>query len=158
MACVVCEQLHIAKGAHLICGSVSTRSVGRTPKGLVVPVVRHAEARTLDDCAAEIARLTAAARAGTATREELSGSTITVTSLGKRGGLAMTPIINHPEVAIVGVNKIQIRPWWDGSTFIPRQMMNLSSSFDHRVVDGWDAVSFVAAIKRMLELPAMLFV
>ena len=117
----------------------------QTPAGLLVPVVRHAEALDLWDCAAEVTRLAEAARTGTATREELSGSTITITSLGAMGGVVTTPIINHPEVAIVGVNKIMMRPVWDGSGFIPRKMMNLSSSFDHRVVDGWDAATLRAA-------------
>ena len=96
--------------------------------------------------------------AGTATREELAGSTITITSLGAMGGVATTPIINHPEVAIVGVNKIMMRPVWDGSGFIPRKMMNLSSSFDHRVIDGWDAATFVQRIKTLLETPALIFI
>ncbi|WP_281684620.1 dihydrolipoamide acetyltransferase family protein, partial [Thalassobaculum salexigens] len=130
----------------------------QTPGGLVVPVVRHAEARDLWDCAAEVGRLGDAAKAGTATREELGGSTITITSLGAMGGIATTPIINRPEVAIVGVNKMQMRPVWDGTQFVPRKMMNLSSSFDHRVVDGWDAAVFVQAIRRQLENPATLFV
>jgi 2-oxoisovalerate dehydrogenase E2 component (dihydrolipoyl transacylase) len=129
----------------------------QTPAGLMVPVVRHAEAMDLWDCAAEIARLAEAARVGTATREELGGSTITITSLGAMGGLVTTPIINHPEVAIIGVNKIAVRPKWDGSTFIPRKMMNLSSSFDHRVIDGWDAATFVQRIKALLETPALIF-
>ena len=115
----------------------------QTPSGLMVPVVRHAEARSIWDCATEVTRLAEAARTGTAQREELSGSTITVTSLGAMGGIVTTPIINHPEVAIVGVNKIAVRPVWDGSQFVPRKMMNLSSSFDHRVIDGWDAAAFV---------------
>ena len=130
----------------------------QTSAGLLVPVVRHVEALGLWDCAAEVARLAEAARTGTATREELSGSTITITSLGAMGGVASTPIINHPEVAIVGVNKIMMRPVWDGSGFVPRKMMNLSSSFDHRVVDGWDAATFVQAIKALLETPALIFV
>lgn len=130
----------------------------QTPNGLVVPVVRHAEARSLFDCAAEAARLAEAARSGTATREELGGSTITITSLGAMGGVATTPVINHPEVAIIGVNKIMIRPVWDGSQFVPRKMMNLSSSFDHRVIDGWDAAVFVQRIKALLETPALMFV
>lgn len=130
----------------------------QTPSGLVVPVVRHAEARNLFDCAAEAARLADAARNGTATREELSGSTITITSLGAMGGVATTPVINHPEVAIVGVNKIMVRPVWDGTQFMPRKMMNLSSSFDHRVIDGWDAAVFVQRIKGLLETPALMFV
>ncbi len=130
----------------------------QTPAGLLVPVVRHVESLDLWDCAAEVARLAEAARTGTATREELSGSTITLTSLGAMGGVVSTPIINHPEVAIVGVNKIMMRPVWNGSGFIPRKMMNLSSSFDHRVVDGWDAATFVQSIKTLLETPALIFV
>lgn len=130
----------------------------QTPAGLTVPVVRHAEARGIWDCAAEVVRLAEAARTGSALREELSGSTITITSLGAMGGIATTPIINHPEVAIVGVNKIMTRPVWDGSQFIPRKMMNLSSSFDHRVVDGWDAATFVQRIKALLETPALIFI
>jgi 2-oxoisovalerate dehydrogenase E2 component (dihydrolipoyl transacylase) len=130
----------------------------QTPAGLLVPVVRHVESLDLWDCAAEVTRLAEAARTGTATREELSGSTITITSLGAMGGVVSTPIINHPEVAIVGVNKIMMRPVWNGSGFIPRKMMNLSSSFDHRVVDGWDAATFVQHIKVLLETPALIFV
>ncbi len=130
----------------------------QTDAGLVVPVVRHAESLDLWKCAAEIVRLAEAARTGTATREELSGSTITITSLGAMGGVVTTPIINHPEVAIVGVNKIMMRPVWDGSGFVPRKMMNLSSSFDHRVIDGWDAATFVQHIKTLLETPALIFV
>jgi 2-oxoisovalerate dehydrogenase E2 component (dihydrolipoyl transacylase) len=130
----------------------------QTPAGLLVPVVRHVESRDLWDCAAEVARLAEAARTGTAMREELSGSTITITSLGAMGGVVSTPIINHPEVAIVGVNKIMMRPVWDGSGFIPRRMMNLSSSFDHRVIDGWDAATFVQYIKELLETPTLIFV
>jgi 2-oxoisovalerate dehydrogenase E2 component (dihydrolipoyl transacylase) len=130
----------------------------QTPAGLLVPVVRHVESLDLWDCAAEVARLAEAARTGTATREELSGSTITITSLGALGGVVSTPIINHPEVAIVGVNKIMMRPVWDGAGFVPRKMMNLSSSFDHRVIDGWDAATFVQSIKSLLETPALIFV
>ena len=130
----------------------------QTPGGLMVPVVRHAEARDLFDCAAEAGRLADAARDGSATREELTGSTITITSLGAMGGVVTTPVINHPEVAIVGVNKMMMRPVWDGDRFVPRKMMNLSSSFDHRVVDGWDAAVFVQRLKTLLETPALLFV
>ncbi|RUW30689.1 MULTISPECIES: dihydrolipoamide acetyltransferase family protein [unclassified Mesorhizobium] len=130
----------------------------QTPNGLVVPVVKHAEARDLWDCAAEVNRLADAAKSGTASREELSGSTITITSLGAMGGVATTPVINYPEVAIVGVNKMMVRPVWDGTQFIPRKMMNLSSSFDHRVIDGWDAAVFVQRIKALLETPALIFV
>jgi 2-oxoisovalerate dehydrogenase E2 component (dihydrolipoyl transacylase) len=139
-------------------GGVHIGIAAQTAAGLVVPVVRHAEARDLWDCGAEVVRLAEAARTGTATREELSGSTITITSLGAMGGVATTPVINYPEVAIVGVNKIMMRPVWDGTGFVPRKMMNLSSSFDHRVVDGWDAAVFVQRIKTLLEAPAMIFV
>lgn len=129
----------------------------QTPAGLVVPVLRHAEARNLNATAAEIARLAAAARDGTATRDELSGSTITLTSLGPLGAIATTPLLNVPEVAIVGVNRMAMRPFWTGSGFEPRQMMNLSCSFDHRVIDGWDAALFVRRLKDLLETPALLF-
>jgi 2-oxoisovalerate dehydrogenase E2 component (dihydrolipoyl transacylase) len=139
-------------------GGVHIGIATQTASGLVVPVVRHAEARDVWACGAELGRLAEAARAGTATREELSGSTITISSLGAMGGIATTPVINHPEVAIVGVNKIMIRPMWDGSQFIPRRMMNLSSSFDHRVVDGWDAAVFIQRIKALIETPALIFV
>jgi len=129
----------------------------QTDDGLMVPVVRHAEARGLWDLATEIVRVAGAARNGRATRQELSGSTITITSLGALGGLVTTPIINQPEVAIIGVNKLEIRSVWRNGTFEPRQMMNLSSSFDHRMVDGWDAATFVQRIKSLLEMPALLF-
>ncbi|GHD62075.1 dihydrolipoamide acetyltransferase component of pyruvate dehydrogenase complex [Thalassobaculum fulvum] len=138
-------------------GGVHIGIAAQTPTGLVVPVVKHAEARDVWGCAAELNRLSDAAKAGAASRDELTGSTITITSLGAMGGLVTTPVINHPEVAIVGVNKIQVRPVWDGSQFVPRKMMNLSSSFDHRVVDGWDAAVFVQRIKTLLETPAMIF-
>ena len=143
--------IHQHAGVHI---GVATQ----TSAGLLVPVVRHVETLDLWGCAAEVTRLAEAARTGTATREELSGSTITITSLGAMGGVVSTPIINHPEVAIVGVNKIMMRPVWDGSGFIPRKMMNLSSSFDHRVIDGWDAATFVQCIKALLETPALIFV
>jgi 2-oxoisovalerate dehydrogenase E2 component (dihydrolipoyl transacylase) len=139
-------------------GGVHIGIATQTGSGLMVPVVRHAESRDLWDCAAELNRLAEAAKAGLASREELSGSTITITSLGAMGGIVTTPVINYPEVAIVGVNKMVVRPVWDGSTFIPRKMMNLSSSFDHRIVDGWDAAVFVQRIKALLETPAMIFV
>jgi 2-oxoisovalerate dehydrogenase E2 component (dihydrolipoyl transacylase) len=129
----------------------------QTPGGLMVPVVRHAEARDLWDGAAEVSRLARAARDGSATRDELSGSTITISSLGAMGGIAATPVINPPEVAILGVNKLVERPMVKDGQIVIRKMMNLSSSFDHRVVDGWDAASFVQAIKGLLEFPATLF-
>jgi len=130
----------------------------QTPSGLIVPVVKHAEARDLWGCGIELNRLAERARDGTATRDELTGSTITITSLGALGGIATTPVINYPEVAIVGVNKMVVRPVWDGTTFVPRKMMNLSCSFDHRVIDGWDAAVFVQRLKELLENPATLFV
>jgi 2-oxoisovalerate dehydrogenase E2 component (dihydrolipoyl transacylase) len=130
----------------------------QTPNGLVVPVVHHAESLDLWECATEIARVSEAARSGTTSRQELTGSTITITSLGALGGLATTPILNHPEVAIIGVNKMQIRPVWDGQRFMPRTMMNLSSSFDHRIIDGWDAATFIQRVKTLLETPALLFI
>lgn len=139
-------------------GGVHVGIAAQTDAGLVVPVVRHAEARDLWDSATEVNRLAEAAKTGTATREELTGSTITITSLGAMGGVVTTPVINHPEVAIIGVNKMMMRPHWDGSVFQPRKMMNLSSSFDHRVVDGWDAAVFVQRIKALLETPGMIFV
>jgi 2-oxoisovalerate dehydrogenase E2 component (dihydrolipoyl transacylase) len=139
-------------------GGVHIGIAAQTGAGLVVPVVKHAEARDLWSCAAEVNRLAEAAKAGTATRDELGGSTITITSLGAMGGVATTPVINYPEVAIIGVNKIMIRPVWNGTSFIPRKMMNLSSSFDHRVVDGWDAAVFIQRIKALLETPALIFV
>ena len=116
--------------------------------------MRDADTLDLWATAAEVARVSDAARDGKATRDELGGSTITITSLGALGGLVTTPIINHPEVAIVGVNKMQVRPVWDGHQFQPRTMMNLSSSFDHRIVDGWDAATFVQRLKALLETPA----
>ncbi|WP_018632930.1 dihydrolipoamide acetyltransferase family protein [Neomegalonema perideroedes] len=138
-------------------GGVHIGIAAQTPAGLVVPVVRHAEARDLWDCAVEMNRVAEAAKAGTATREELSGSTITISSLGALGGIVSTPVINHPEVAIIGVNKMAVRPVWNGSAFAPRKIMNLSSSFDHRVIDGWDAATFVQRIRALLETPALLF-
>lgn len=130
----------------------------QTPQGLMVPVVRHAEALGLWEVASEISRLAAATRDGKATRDELSGSTITITSLGPIGGIVTTPVINYPEVAIVGVNRIVERPVVHGGQIAVRKMMNLSSSFDHRVVDGWDAAQFVQELKALLEQPATLFV
>ena len=129
----------------------------QTPNGLVVPVVRHSEMNSLWKNASEVMRLAEACRSGSASRDELSGSTITLTSLGPLGAVATTPIINHPEVAIVGVNKMMVRPFWDGQQFVPRKMMNLSCSFDHRVIDGWDAAVFVQKMKSLLEKPTMLF-
>ncbi len=130
----------------------------QTDAGLMVPVLRHAEARDLWSSAAEIARLAEAARTAKAAREELSGSTISITSLGALGGIVTTPVINYPEVAIVGVNRIVERPMMRGGAVVPRLMMNLSSSFDHRVVDGAVAARFVQALRGLLECPGTLFV
>ncbi len=130
----------------------------QTPSGLMVPVARHCEARGLGECAAEGRRLGEAARNGQATRAELSGSTITITSLGPLGGIVTTPVINRPEVAIIGVNRQVVRPVWQGAEFVPRTMMNLSSSFDHRVIDGYNAAQFVQRIKGLLEAPATIFI
>ncbi len=129
----------------------------QTANGLMVPVVRHAEALDIWQAAAEVARLAALARDGKAKREELSGSTITITSLGALGGIVTTPVINHPEVAIVGPNAIVARPVVRDGQIVVRKMMNLSSSFDHRVVDGYDAAEFIQRLKALLEHPATLF-
>lgn len=130
----------------------------QTDAGLMVPVVRHAEARDPWSSAAEITRLADAARNGKAARDELSGSTITITSLGALGGIVSTPVINHPEVAIVGVNRIVDRPVIRNGGMVARKLMNLSSSFDHRVIDGMVAAEFIQAIRGYLESPATLFV
>jgi len=129
----------------------------QTPDGLKVPVVRHVEALTLAQVAAEVRRVSAAARNNTARREELGGSTITVTSLGKLGGIVSTPVLNLPEVAIIGLNKAVERPVVLGGAVVVRRMMNLSSSFDHRFVDGFDAAAMVQALKERLEQPATIF-
>ena len=139
-------------------GAVHLGVATQTDGGLMVPVLRHAEARDLWSCAAEVRRLAEAARAGKATREELTGSTITVTSLGALGGIVTTPVINWPEVAIVGVGRIVERPVIRGGSVVARRLMNLSSSFDHRVVDGADGAYFVQAVRRLLECPSLLFV
>jgi 2-oxoisovalerate dehydrogenase E2 component (dihydrolipoyl transacylase) len=146
------------KGVLTRHGAVHVGIATQTPAGLMVPVLRHAEARDLWSSATEIARLAEAARAGRATRDEMSGSTITITSLGALGGIASTPIINAPEVAIVGVNRIVQRPVMQGGVVAARRMMNLSSSFDHRVVDGQLAAEFIQAVRASLECPALLFV
>lgn len=139
-------------------GAVHVGVATQSDVGLMVPVVRHTEARSLWDSAAEISRLANAARNGKASRDELSGSTITLTSLGALGGIVSTPVLNLPEVAIVGVNKIVERPMVVKGQVVIRKMMNLSSSFDHRVVDGMDAALFIQAIRGLLEQPATLFV
>ena len=142
--------VHRHRAVHL---GVATQ----TAKGLMVPVVTHAEGRDLRSCADEVARLSTAARNNKITLAELSGSTITISSLGSLGGIVSTPIINYPEVAIIGVNKIATRPVYVDGIVLPRQIMNLSSSFDHRVVDGADAAAFIQRIKALLETPALIF-
>jgi 2-oxoisovalerate dehydrogenase E2 component (dihydrolipoyl transacylase) len=130
----------------------------QTDGGLKVPVARHSEARSLEELATEIRRVSTAARENTATREELSGSTISITSLGKMGGIVSTPIINQPEVGIIGVNKAVDRPVVQNGQIVVRRMMNLSSSFDHRFVDGYDAAAMIQALKELLEQPALMFI
>ncbi|MBR0828622.1 2-oxo acid dehydrogenase subunit E2 [Bradyrhizobium manausense] len=142
--------LHTYEGVHI---GVATQ----TPGGLMVPVIRNAEQYDLWGLAAELARVAAAARDGSATRDELSGSTITLTSLGTLGGIVSTPVINHPEVAILAPNKIVERPVLNGPFVSVRKMMNLSSSFDHRIIDGYDAAQFVQRMKRLIEHPALIF-
>lgn len=139
-------------------GAVHLGIATQTEAGLMVPVMRHAETLDLWQMAAEISRLAEAARSGKATREELTGSTLTITSLGALGGIVSTPVINPPEVAIVGVNRMVERPVIRNGQIVARQMMNLSSSFDHRVVDGIDAARFIQCVRGLLEAPATLFV
>ncbi|WHZ11571.1 MAG: dihydrolipoamide acyltransferase [Burkholderiaceae bacterium] len=139
-------------------GAVHIGIATQTASGLMVPVLRHAESLDLWAASAEIARVAEAARGGHATRDELTGSTITITSLGALGGIVSTPVINHPEVAIIGVNRMVERPTMRAGSIVPRLLMNLSSSFDHRVVDGMDAAQFIQSIRGMLECPATLFV
>ena len=139
-------------------GAVHLGVATQTPNGLMVPVVRHAETLGLYRCASEMRRVSEAARQGVAARDELTGSTITLTSLGALGGIASTPVVNRPEVAIVGVNKIVVKPVWRDGGFVPRKTMNLSSSFDHRVVDGYDAATFIQRVRELIEAPATIFI
>jgi len=139
-------------------GAVHLGMATQTDAGLMVPVIRDAQARNVWQLAGEIKRLADAARTGKAKSEELSGSTLTVTSLGPLGGIATTPVINRPEVAIIGPNKVVERPVFRDGALAAAKLMNLSISCDHRVVDGWDAANYVQAIKRLLETPALLFV
>jgi len=129
----------------------------QTDNGLLVPVIKHAEILDLWQSANEVKRLSTNTRNGKATREELSGSTITITSLGPMGGIVTTPVINSPEVVIIGINKMAKRPVWQDGGFVPRDIINVSSSFDHRVIDGWEAALFIQRIKSLLESPATLF-
>ena len=144
------EVLHAHEGVHI---AIATQ----TPNGLMTPVVRNAESHDIWGLATELAKASAASRDGSATREQLSGSTITITSLGALGGVVSTPVINHPEVAILAPNKIVERPVVDGHFITVRKMMNLSSSFDHRIIDGHVAALFVQQIKRLVEHPALIF-
>ncbi|HMT44632.1 MAG TPA: 2-oxo acid dehydrogenase subunit E2, partial [Chakrabartia sp.] len=138
-------------------GAVHLGLATQTDAGLMVPVIRDAQDRNIWQLAAEIVRLAEAARSGKAKAKELSGSTLTITSLGPLGGVATTPVINRPEVAIIGPNRIIERPIFKGDQIVRAKLMNLSISCDHRVVDGWDAASFVQAVRRMLEKPVLLF-
>ena len=138
-------------------GSVHLGMAAQTDAGLMVPVIRDAQDRNVWQLASEIARLAEAARTGKAKSEELSGSTLTVTSLGPLGGVATTPVINRPEVAIIGPNRVIERPVFRGDEIVRAKLMNLSISCDHRVVDGWDAASFVQLVRKYLETPVLLF-
>jgi len=151
---------HFDDAANIISqhGQVHIGIATQTPAGLSVPVVKNVQNLSLWDSAQNMSRLSDLARNGKATRDDLMGSTITITSLGALGAIASTPIINHPEVAIVGIKKMAMRPIWDGQAFQPRRMMNISCSFDHRVIDGYDAAVFVQSLKTLLETPALMFV
>ena len=138
-------------------GAINLGIATQTPDGLKVPVVHNAHALSMDALAAEIRRVTQAAKDNSAKKEELSGSTITITSLGKLGGIVSTPVINQPEVAIIGVNRAVERPVVVNGQIAVRLMMNLSSSFDHRFVDGYDAAAMIQSIKEMLAHPATIF-
>ncbi|CAD7334639.1 2-oxo acid dehydrogenase subunit E2 [Sphingomonadales bacterium 56] len=138
-------------------GAVHMGIATQTDAGLMVPVIRDAQDRNIWQLAGEIKRLAEVARSGKAKAEELSGSTLTLTSLGALGGVATTPVINRPEVAIIGPNRVIERPVFRGREVVAAKLMNLSISCDHRVVDGWDAASFVQAVKRLLETPVLLF-
>jgi 2-oxoisovalerate dehydrogenase E2 component (dihydrolipoyl transacylase) len=147
-----------ARGVLVRHSAVHVGIATQTPDGLKVPVVRNAQSLPPWDLAAAIRRLSERARTNKATREELVGSTITVTSLGKLGGIASTPVINAPEVAIVGLNKAVERPVVRDGVVVVRRIMNLSSSFDHRFVDGYDAAAMIQALKDLLEHPATIFI
>ena len=147
-----------AEGVIRRFASVHAGIATQTERGLLVPVIHHAETMDLWQIAAEITRLSQAARSGKASRDELTGSTITVTSLGALGGIAATPIINPPELAVIGVNRIAERPMVLGGAIVIRKMMNLSSSFDHRIVDGFEAAALIKSVKDCLEAPALLIV
>jgi 2-oxoisovalerate dehydrogenase E2 component (dihydrolipoyl transacylase) len=137
-------------------GAVHLGMATQTDRGLLVPVINDADQRSLFELADEIRDLAQACRDNTVDRQQLTGSTITLTSLGALGGIMNTPILNVPEVAIVGVNKVQVKAQWNGTSFVPRSVLNLSSSFDHRIIDGWDAARFVQRVKHLVETPALL--
>ncbi len=154
-----CNALYdAARGVLVRHRSVHVGIATQTPDGLKVPVVRNAQALSLNELAAAIRQLSERARSNKATREDLTGSTITVTSLGKLGGIASTPVINAPEVAIIGLNKAVDRPVVHNGAVAVRRIMNLSSSFDHRFVDGYDAAAMIQALKERLEHPATIFI
>ena len=147
------ENMLLTKHDAVHCGVAAA-----TPNGLMVPVIKHAESLDVWQVAAELKRLGAAAKDGKATKDELSGSTITITSLGAIGGLVTTPILNAPEVSIIGVNKMQTLPRYNAEgQVVPRKVLNLSSCFDHRIVDGYDAAMLIQRVKGFLENPATLF-
>jgi 2-oxoisovalerate dehydrogenase E2 component (dihydrolipoyl transacylase) len=153
-----CNALHDAeRGVVVRHRAVHVGVATQTSEGLKVPVIRDAQSRSLDELASELRRVSEAARTGKATRSELTGSTITVTSLGKLGGIASTPIVNAPELAIIGVNRAQERPVVSSGAIVIRRMMNLSSSFDHRFIDGHDAAALIQALRERLEHPATIF-
>jgi 2-oxoisovalerate dehydrogenase E2 component (dihydrolipoyl transacylase) len=144
-------------GVVMRSGAVHLGMATQTDAGLMVPVIRDAQAKNVWQLASEITRLAEAARTGKATSAEMSGGTLTITSLGSLGGIATTPVINRPEVAIIGPNRIIERPVFDGDDIRRAKLMNLSISCDHRVVDGWDAANFVQAVRKLLETPVLLF-
>ncbi|MEM9690240.1 MAG: dihydrolipoamide acetyltransferase family protein, partial [Pseudomonadota bacterium] len=147
-----------ARNVILQHGAVHLGVASQTPDGLKVPVVQNAQAMDLDTLAGRIRDVTDAAKNNKASKEQLSGSTITITSLGKLGGIVSTPVINMPEVGIIGVNRAVERPMVVNGEIVVRLMMNLSTSFDHRFVDGYDAAAMVQSIREMLEHPATIFI
>ena len=138
-------------------GAVNLGIATQTERGLYVPVVKHVESMDIWSTALEMQRVSGSAKNGSASLDELTGSTFTITSLGREGGLGATPIINHPEVAILGVHKAREMPVVRNGEIVVRRIMNLSSAFDHRVVDGADGASLIQDLKRMLETPALIF-
>jgi 2-oxoisovalerate dehydrogenase E2 component (dihydrolipoyl transacylase) len=160
MACVDHPKINSTYDAdtEILCshGAIHLGMATQTDRGLLVPVITDADQRSLFELTDEIRELAKACRDNTVARDRLTGSTITLTSLGALGGIMNTPILNAPEVAIVGINKMQVQPKWNGSSFVPRSTINISSSFDHRIIDGWDAARFIQRVKHLLETPALL--